>query len=42
MDVAQLTQRMKEWLATGYICYLVKQNGCIIAYCLYRDDDARY
>ena len=42
MDVPQLTHRMKEWLATGYICYLAKQNGCILAYCLYRDDGAYY
>ena len=42
MDVAQLTQRMKEWLSTGYICYLVKENRRTIAYCLYRDDGAHY
>ncbi len=42
MDVAQLTQRMKEWLATGYICYLVKENRRIIAYCLFRDDGEHY
>ena len=42
MDIAQLTQRMKEWLATEYSCYLVKQYGHIIAYCLYGDDGGHY
>ena len=42
MDVAQLRQRMKDWLASGYICYLAKQGGRTIAYCLYRDDGAHY
>ena len=42
MNIAQLTQRMKEWLTTDYICYMVKQNGCIVAYCLYRDDGGHY
>ena len=32
MDIAELTQRMKEWLATDYICYVAKQNGCIVAF----------
>ena len=42
MNIAQLTQRMKEWLTTDYICYVAKQKGCIVAYCLYRDDDGYY
>ena len=42
MDVAQLGQRMKDWLAGGYTCYLAKRGGRIIAYCLYRDDGAHY
>ena len=42
MDIALLTQRMREWLATDYICYTVKQNGCLVAYCLYRDDGGHY
>ena len=42
MNRDQLAQRMKEWLKTGYICYMVKDNGCIVAYCLYRDDCGYY
>lgn len=42
MDVAQLTRRMKEWLAGGYFCYLVKENSRIIAYCLFRDEGSYY
>ena len=42
MDVAQLTKRMKEWLTGGYICYLVKENSRIIAYCLFRDEGPYY
>lgn len=42
MNRDQLAQRMKEWLKTGYICYMVKHNGCIVAYCLYRDDCGYY
>ena len=42
MNIAQLTQRMKKWLATDYICYIVRENGHIIAYCLYRDDGGHY
>lgn len=42
MNIAELTQRMKAWLATDYICYVAKQNGHIVGYCLYRDDDGHY
>ena len=42
MNIAELTERMKAWLATDYICYLVKESGHIIAYCLYRDDGGHY
>ncbi len=42
MNRDQLAQRMKEWLKTDYICYMVKDNGCIVAYCLYRDDGGYY
>ena len=42
MNIVQLTQRMKEWLATDYTCYVVKQKGSIIAYCLYRDASGHY
>ena len=42
MNIAELTERMKAWLATDYICYIVKQSGHIVAYCLYRDDGGYY
>ena len=42
MNIAQLIERMKDWLATDYSCYMVKQDGHIIAYCLYRDDGGYY
>ena len=42
MNIAELTERMKAWLATDYTCYLAKENGHIIAYCLYRDDGKHY
>lgn len=42
MNIAQLTQRMKAWLVTDYICYVAKQDGHIVAYCLYRDDREHY
>ena len=42
MNIAELTERMKVWLATDYICYLAKENGDIVAYCLYRDDGGSY
>ena len=42
MGIAQLTERMRDWLATYYSCYTAKQDGCIVAYCLYRDDGGHY
>lgn len=42
MNIAQLTERMQEWLATDYICYMAKENGRVAAYCLYRDDGGHY
>ncbi len=42
MNIAELTERMNEWLATDSICYTVKEKGHIIAYCLYRDDGEHY
>lgn len=42
MNIVQLTERMEAWLATDYICYLAKENGNIVAYCLYRDDGGYY
>lgn len=42
MNISQLTERMREWLATDYICYMAKEKGSIVAYCLYRDDGVYY
>ena len=42
MNITELTKRMREWLATDYICYLATENGHITAYCLYRDDGGYY
>ena len=42
MNITELTTRMREWLATDYICYIAKQNGHIVGYCLYRDDGGYY
>ena len=42
MNIAELTERLKAWLATAYMCYLVKENGHIVGYCLYRDDGDYY
>ena len=42
MNIAQLTERMRGWLATDYICYMAKEKGSIVAYCLYRDDESHY
>ena len=42
MDIAELSQRIREWLATDYICYMAKENGHTVAYCLYRDDGSYY
>ncbi len=42
MDTSQLTERMQGWLTTDYICYMAKEKGSIVAYCLYRDDASHY
>ena len=42
LDIAELIKRMNKWLAADYICHTVKENGHIIAYCLYRDDGGHY
>ncbi len=42
MCIAQLTERMRTWLTTDYICYMAKEKGSIVAYCLYRDDESHY
>ena len=42
MNISQLTERMREWLTTDYICYMAKEKGSIVAYCLYRNDGVHY
>ena len=42
MHIAQLTERMRTWLTTDYTCYMAKEKGSIVAYCLYRDDESHY
>ena len=42
MSISQLTERMREWLTTDYICYMAKEKGSIVAYCLYRNDGVHY
>ena len=42
MGITQLIERMREWLTTDYICHIAKQNGRIVAYCLYRDEGGHY
>ena len=42
MRIAQLTERMQGWLTTDYICYMAKEKGSIVAYCLYRNDESYY
>ena len=42
MNIAQLTERMRRWLTTYYICYMAKEKGSIVADCLYRDDASHY
>ena len=42
MNVPQLSQRMRAWLQGEYACYLATEDGCTVAYCLFRDDGAFY
>ncbi len=42
MDRGQLAERMAGWLREGYTCYLARQSGTTVAYCLYRDDGDHY
>lgn len=42
MCIAQLAERMRQWLTTDYICYMAKEKGSIVAYCLYRNDESHY
>ncbi len=42
MNITELTERMNKWLANDYTCYLAKENGDIVAYCLYKDDGDHY
>lgn len=39
MDVAQLEERMREWLASGgYTAVIFEENGEAVAYALFRED----
>ena len=42
MNRAQLAERMAGWLREGYTCYLARERGTTVAYCLYRDDGDHY
>jgi RimJ/RimL family protein N-acetyltransferase len=37
MTMPQLQDRMRGWLEADYIAYMIRQNGEIVGYCLYRD-----
>ena len=39
MNEAQLTRRMKNWLKGEYSACLFKEQGKVIGYCLYRNED---
>ncbi len=38
MTAAELEQRMRQWLTTGYTAILFEDAGAIVAYALFRDD----
>ncbi len=38
MTVAQLQDRMKRWLESDYTAYLIRSDGQIGGYCLFRDE----
>ncbi len=38
MTIPQLQDRMRGWLEESYIAYLIRLDGKIVGYCLYRDD----
>jgi len=41
MDVAQLKERMRAWLASGgYTAVMFEENGETVAYALFREDDS--
>ena len=42
MNLRQLAERMAQWLAEGYTCYLATEAGETVAYCLFRDDGDYY
>lgn len=37
MTVAELDQRMKQWLTTGYTALIFEEGGEVVAYALYRE-----
>ena len=42
MGPAELAERMARWLREGYTCYLAREAGTTVGYCLYRDDGDHY
>lgn len=42
MNLAQMAERMEQWLKDEYSCYLASLNKKVVAYCLYRDDGEYY
>jgi GNAT superfamily N-acetyltransferase len=41
MTLEQLEQRMRGWLSGEYRAVLFAQDGAVVAYALFRDDDSR-
>ena len=37
MTPAQLVERMTNWLQDGYRCYLARQDGHTVGYCMFRE-----
>ena len=42
MTHAQLVGRMKNWLQDGYRCYLARQDGSTVGYCMFRETPNYY
>ena len=42
MNIAELDQRMRNWIKSEYTVYTIKKDDDILGYCLYRDDEDFY
>ena len=42
MTQAQLAERMTNWLQDGYRCYLARQVGHTVGYCMFREAPTYY